>query len=210
MAATVLARSLEWLSQLSQQQNKRRRPSAPTAQQAAGSTAQGDSERKQNLMSCLGWEQDGTSGEWRKGPDPWRGASWDLTPLRHGTRRRWLSGKWVEGAVTVQLDPGPFARGSMRECFRMRHCTEEGSWSTNWVAKSFLSSVHGLAEYEEAVQMQMAAKQYCHRFNSFNPPKPVDILACFVVQLEVLPTVSDSLISLAAGWLMGGWWLMGG
>ena len=131
-AYTILARSLEWLTHPERQSAQS--PTRPDTSRCPPMQSNHLMEQsKYNLMSSLGWQQDGT--EWRKGPDPWQGISWHLLSLRRGTRSRWVGDSWVDNPVTVQIEPAPFTRGSMRECFRMRHCTVSGSPISNWVAK---------------------------------------------------------------------------
>eukprot|EP00656_Telonema_subtile_P035216 TRINITY_DN3919_c0_g2_i7.p1 TRINITY_DN3919_c0_g2~~TRINITY_DN3919_c0_g2_i7.p1 ORF type:complete len:263 (-),score=24.41 TRINITY_DN3919_c0_g2_i7:120-908(-) len=177
-AARVLTRSLEWLIH----QQRPTQPPQPPQPHPANESEATMRQNKHNLMSSLGWEQQG-SGEWLKGPDPWRGLSWNLFPVRRGIRKRWLPDKWVECSVSVQVEPTPFTRGAMRECFRMKSISESGQ-DVNWVAKRFLSTALGVPECEAGIKMQMRAKEHCRAFNSFRPPKPVDILACFMVQLQ--------------------------
>jgi elongation factor 2 kinase len=123
----------------------------------------------------------------------------DFGPVENATKKEYdaVSGAWkADEEVDVLMGKVSVDKGSIRECFqcKVRHRTRAQStegWyhgSKNYFAKRFLPE-RGIAEEAalDDVKMQMTAKFYGDRFNSWLPPKKIDFLQCFVIQLHERP-----------------------
>ena len=126
-------------------------------------------------------------------PDPWADRQLGRLPLQHGVRKRFnpVTREWLTDDVLLKMEPEPFARGSMRCCYRMKAFLT--SFSRNWekasnlVAKQYLSPNVESSEYYRDVQTQMQAKHYSEEYNRRNPPKKVDFIQCWVLELDDRP-----------------------
>ena len=92
----------------------------------------------------------------------------------------------------------PFARGAMRECFRLLKQTQAPNateayrhdWrhASKYVAKRYLDPVAGTkAVFCRDIIMQMEAKLWGAVFDTKHPPKQVDFLQSFLLQLPGRP-----------------------
>ena len=86
----------------------------------------------------------------------------------------------------------------MRRCYRMLKETQAPNvtdeWRSNWrnasayVAKEYKDPAVGTREaFERDVIMQQEAKLWGARFDALHPPKPVDFLQAFLIQLVDRP-----------------------
>lgn len=91
-----------------------------------------------------------------------------------------------------------FAEGAMRRCFRMLKETQAPNitdqWRSDWrhasayVAKEYKDAAVGTREaFERDVVMQQEAKLWGARFNALHPPKPVDFLQAFLIEMVDRP-----------------------
>ena len=86
----------------------------------------------------------------------------------------------------------------MRRCFRLLKETQAPNMSEAWrhdfhhasayVAKSYKDAAVGTREaYERDCKMQQDAKLWGERFDALHPPKPVDFLQCFLLEMVDRP-----------------------
>eukprot|EP01113_Clastostelium_recurvatum_P001530 TRINITY_DN10622_c0_g1_i5.p2 TRINITY_DN10622_c0_g1~~TRINITY_DN10622_c0_g1_i5.p2 ORF type:complete len:845 (-),score=200.72 TRINITY_DN10622_c0_g1_i5:73-2607(-) len=97
--------------------------------------------------------------------------------------------KWCHTATIVIIEPTPFAEGAMRKAYRMRDLSQEGP-ASQMVCKMFKDPSEDRTTYFREVEMQMQAKEIAERFNRRNPPKKVDFVTCFVMELVDRPPVA--------------------
>eukprot|EP01133_Synstelium_polycarpum_P016898 gene16898-20094_t len=91
-------------------------------------------------------------------------------------------GKWIQTATIVITEPTPFAEGAMRKAFRMKDLSAEGPTS-QMVAKLFKDPNEDRMVYFKDVEMQTYAKEIAERFNAKGPPKKIDFVPAFVMEL---------------------------
>ncbi|CAG0922754.1 unnamed protein product, partial [Notodromas monacha] len=126
--------------------------------------------------------------------DPWEKFHLNDYPVEKAKRYRYNALKkiWVEDDVVVKMEPNSFNRGAMRECFRMKKLSnflkhqDWGKESNNYVAKRYMEPVDRSVYFED-VKLQMDAKLWGEEFNRHNPPKKVDIIQMYVVELVDRP-----------------------
>ncbi|GAM21019.1 hypothetical protein SAMD00019534_041940 [Acytostelium subglobosum LB1] len=121
--------------------------------------------------------------------------------------------EWTRGVVAVQMEPKAFASGALRNAHklhirknpviysqgfnRMQHIKYEenkrmnnmklprlfGPANSAYVAK--ISKTEVSAErYFEDVKMQMICKDFSQRYNENNPPKNIDFLSAWVIEIQ--------------------------
>ncbi|VDN30084.1 unnamed protein product [Gongylonema pulchrum] len=99
-------------------------------------------------------------------------------PVRKCKRHRYsaLRQTWTTDIVQVKMHPEPFARGAMRECYRLKKLGSgrNDSWThaQNFVVK----------KYMKAVEKEMDSKLWAEEFNRHNPPKKIDIFQMCVLE----------------------------
>ncbi|KAK6763761.1 hypothetical protein RB195_024190 [Necator americanus] len=126
--------------------------------------------------------------------DPWSQFFMYEVPTTRAKRYRYSSIRktWTEDIVEVRLHQEPFARGAMRECFRLKklpsnsHCCD---WKRahNYVAKRYIQEVDRSVLFED-VKLQMDAKLWAEEFNRYDPPKKIDIVQICVLEMIDMPS----------------------
>ncbi|VDK67551.1 unnamed protein product [Onchocerca ochengi] len=143
------------------------------------------SERNRELIHR--WQQLAT---WcAKHPDdPWVKFHFDTLPVRNCKRHRYSSIHqcWEIDNVQVKLHPEPFARGAMRECYRLkklgsRDKNDDWDHAQNYVAKKYIRSVDKEVLFED-VKLQMDSKLWAEEFNRHHPPKKIDIFQVCILE----------------------------
>lgn len=139
--------------------------------------------------------------------DPWGDLAIHKLPTEYCRRFDYdpATQMWTVTETLLKVEAAPFAEGAMRECFRMKKMTQrivsqffQQDWerASNYVMKRYkdppgapkLSRKDDRARYFDDVQMQMDAKLLGQLFtNERKPPKKVDFLHCFVVELPQRP-----------------------
>lgn len=126
--------------------------------------------------------------------DPWSHFFICDVPIMRAKRYRYSSIRksWSEDIVEVRLNPEPFARGAMRECYRMKklpsNCRQsDWKYAHNYVAKRYIQEVDRSVLFED-VKLQMDAKLWAEEFNRYNPPKKIDIVQMCVLEMIDLPS----------------------
>ncbi|EOD18219.1 hypothetical protein EMIHUDRAFT_95998 [Emiliania huxleyi CCMP1516] len=127
--------------------------------------------------------------------DPWH--SMDVHSLATELAKRWdynsSTRKWELSEVMVKLEREPFAEGAMRECYRMKKMSQVSpsffyrmDWAAcnNYVAKRYKKRETGRGTYFSDIEMQMLSKRLSRHYNALAPPKAVDFLHAFVIEVE--------------------------
>ncbi|KAL6044462.1 Eukaryotic elongation factor 2 kinase [Balamuthia mandrillaris] len=123
--------------------------------------------------------------------------------LRYGFDPRTQT--WHTEPVLVKIEPEPFASGAVRNAYRMK--VYEGHWHHGraWVAKRYKEEVvthqtqqqEGDEEdgkpavlrklYQDDVKLQMHAKYLGELYNERNPPKKVDFISVWMLEMVDRP-----------------------
>jgi len=127
--------------------------------------------------------------------DPWH--SMDVHSLATELAKRWdynsSTRKWELSEVMVKVEREPFAEGAMRECYRMKKMSQVSpsffyrmDWAAcnNYVAKRYKKRETGRGTYFSDIEMQMLSKRLSRHYNALAPPKAVDFLHAFVIEVE--------------------------
>nr|pir hypothetical protein F42A10.4 - Caenorhabditis elegans [Caenorhabditis elegans] len=119
--------------------------------------------------------------------DPWDEFNIHEYPVQRAKRYRYsaIRKQWTEDIVDVRLHPDSFARGAMRECYRLKKCSKHGTsqdWSSNYVAKRYICQVDRRVLFDD-VRLQMDAKLWAEEYNRYNPPKKIDIVQMCVIEM---------------------------
>uniref|UniRef100_A0A1I7X4D7 Eukaryotic elongation factor 2 kinase n=1 Tax=Heterorhabditis bacteriophora TaxID=37862 RepID=A0A1I7X4D7_HETBA len=96
-----------------------------------------------------------------------------------------------ESSITPAKREKPFARGAMRECYRLKKLStlaHVNDWqhAHNYVAKKYIQEVDRCVLFED-VKLQMDAKLWAEEFNRYDPPKKIDIVQMCVLEVIDLP-----------------------
>ncbi|CAI5456392.1 unnamed protein product [Caenorhabditis angaria] len=125
--------------------------------------------------------------------DPWEQFNIQEYPIIRAKRHRYsaIRKQWTEDFVEVRIHPEPFARGAMRECFRMKKLssiTGNNNWAhaQNYVAKRYMQNVDRRTLFDD-VKLQMDAKLWAEEYNRYKPPKKIDIVQMCVLEMIDLP-----------------------
>ncbi|VDO62482.1 unnamed protein product [Haemonchus placei] len=128
--------------------------------------------------------------------DPWSHFFICEVPIMRAKRYRYSSIRktWTEDIVEVRLNPEPFARGAMRECYRLKKLptnSHQSDWkyAHNYVAKRYIQQVDRSVLFED-VKLQMDAKLWAEEYNRYDPPKKIDIVQMCVLEMIDLPSKS--------------------
>ncbi|KAL3981429.1 Alpha-kinase family protein [Acanthocheilonema viteae] len=120
--------------------------------------------------------------------DSWIKFHFDKLPVRDCKRHRYscIQQCWTVDDVKVKLHPEPFARGAMRECYRLKKLGSRGKnedWdhAQNYVAKKYIRSVDKEVLFED-VKLQMDSKLWAEEFNRHHPPKKIDIIQVCILE----------------------------
>jgi hypothetical protein len=101
-------------------------------------------------------------------------------------------GEWVEDEAIVKFQTTAFNAGAMRECYRMKKLSQQpnrGFHALNWrqannyVIKRYKDPNEPPETYFNDVRMQMEAAYWASLFNLMNPPRKIDMLQCYVIEL---------------------------
>uniref|UniRef100_A0A915Q240 Alpha-type protein kinase domain-containing protein n=1 Tax=Setaria digitata TaxID=48799 RepID=A0A915Q240_9BILA len=120
--------------------------------------------------------------------DPWIAFHFDKLPVRNCKRHHYscIQQCWSVDDVRVKLHPEPFARGAMRECYRLKKLgsrSKNDDWdhAQNYVAKKYIRSVDKEVMFED-VKLQMDSKLWAEEFNRHHPPKKIDIFQVCILE----------------------------
>lgn len=92
--------------------------------------------------------------------------------------------KWTTSKVRIKLDTVPFAKGGLRLVYHMQELDCEDDCT--YVAKLSMDANDRDDRdiYFRDVEMQSVAKYYAKLFNEYNPPKNVDFVKAWILQLD--------------------------
>ncbi|TYZ63773.1 hypothetical protein PybrP1_010427 [[Pythium] brassicae (nom. inval.)] len=92
---------------------------------------------------------------------------------------------WTSYRIKVKLDTHPFARGGLRQVFHMQDLSANSSSSSSesYVAKVAINPNENPDTYFRDVEMQAVASKFARLYNSYNPPRRVEFLAAWLLQL---------------------------
>lgn len=97
---------------------------------------------------------------------------------------------WSNTKVTIQIEATPFARGTLRYAYHLNGLATFGTdSSTCYVAKMSIDPYEERESYFEDVKMQTLCKQYADEYNNYKPPKTVDFIKAWLLEL---PSRTDS------------------
>ncbi|CEF70239.1 Eukaryotic elongation factor 2 kinase [Strongyloides ratti] len=93
---------------------------------------------------------------------------------------------WKKDEVYVKKQDKSFARGGMRECFRVKKMdklSNHTNWklAMNYVCKRYIQDVDRNVLFED-VKLQMDSKLWAEEFNRHNPPKKIDIFRVSILE----------------------------
>lgn len=99
------------------------------------------------------------------------------------------SRKWKKSAVQVKLDTTPFSKGSIRLVYHLQDTSDNKKGidnKTTYVAKISMDPRDNANRevYFRDVEMQAIAAFYANQFNEYNPPKKVDFVKAWLLQLD--------------------------
>ncbi|KAF4317806.1 hypothetical protein BBO99_00005323 [Phytophthora kernoviae] len=111
--------------------------------------------------------------------------------------------QWTSSLIKVKIDTEPFAKGGLRQVFHLQDLsvpppalrTSAGdkdsvmSKCTSYVAKIAINPNENPDTYFRDVEMQAVAAKYAKLYNSYNPPRRVEFLEAWVLQL--IPAGAD-------------------
>eukprot|EP00960_Hanusia_phi_P007082 201984-Hanusia_phi.AAC.3 len=90
--------------------------------------------------------------------------------------------EWARTLINVVVHPEAFAEGAMRQAYHMKDLSVVGA-DSRYVLKISKELNEATQIYFDDVAMQMEAKMYAEMYNAKNPPKKVDFLHAYVLQL---------------------------
>ncbi|CAJ0583681.1 unnamed protein product, partial [Mesorhabditis spiculigera] len=129
----------------------------------------------------------------RRAVDPWKKFNIHEMPVLRARRFRYSATRktWTEDFVEIKMCMDSFARGAMRECFRVKKLSSMGynqGWENahNYVAKRYIQEVDKQVIFDD-VKLQLDCKLWAEEFNRNNPPKKIDIVQINVIQILDLP-----------------------
>lgn len=104
------------------------------------------------------------------------------------------SRKWKKSHVTVKLDSTPFSKGNIRLVYHLSDLSlakknlkdKATDKCTTYVAKISMDPRDNANRdvYFRDVEMQAIAAFYAKQFNEYNPPKKVDFVKAWLLQLD--------------------------
>lgn len=106
---------------------------------------------------------------------------------------------WSKKPIRVKIEPKPFAKGGLRRAFHLKDLSFEPTTvyqsqipelsstvrasSASYVAKIAIDPNEDRETYFKDAEMQMYAKQWADRYNKYDPPKRVDFILAYVLEL---------------------------
>nr|XP_020460954.1 eukaryotic elongation factor 2 kinase isoform X2 [Monopterus albus] len=126
-------------------------------------------------------------------PDPWAQFHLEDIETEACIRYRYsaVTEEWAQDQIHIKMAAQPFGKGAMRECFRTKklsNFSHSSNWksASNYVAKRYMETVDRNVYFED-VRLQMEAKLWGEEYNRHRPPKQVDIMQMYVVEMTNRP-----------------------
>jgi len=89
--------------------------------------------------------------------------------------------KWIREETMVKIEMKPFDKGGLRLVF---HMLDLKSPDTPYVAKMSRDTRDDRNVYLEDVRMQGVAAHFAKKFNSYDPPKKIEFLPAYIMELK--------------------------
>ncbi|KAM9995653.1 hypothetical protein ACTFIY_001836 [Dictyostelium cf. discoideum] len=121
-----------------------------------------------------------------------RAIKWEYDPYT-------TTAQWTCTATLVKVEPVPFAEGAFRKAYHTLDLSKSGA-SGRYVSKIGKKPTPRPSYFED-VKMQMIAKKWADKYNSFKPPKKIEFLQSCV--LEFVDRTSSDLICGAEPYVEG-------
>lgn len=90
--------------------------------------------------------------------------------------------QWSSMEVFVCLDEVPFSKGSLRVVYHLQDMNEVG-YDGSYVAKLAIDPDEDPQTYFRDIELQAHCAHYARLYNSYNPPKRVDFIKAWVLEL---------------------------
>jgi hypothetical protein len=128
------------------------------------------------------------NGQSRPDFTPLHADGFDLTGAEKAVRHEFdpRERKWSRTAFLCRIEAKPFAEGAMRTAHRLFDLAATGSDSL-FVVKFSKDTNESPQRFFDDVQMQMEARMWAQKFNERGPPKSVDFIAAYVLELVDRP-----------------------
>lgn len=104
--------------------------------------------------------------------------------------------KWTSSRIKVKIDAQPFGRGGLRQVFHLQDLSviprlgPDGR-PVSYVAKIAIDVNENPDTYFRDVEMQAVASKFAKLYNSYNPPRRVEFLDAWILQLVPLSNSGD-------------------
>ncbi|DBA04053.1 TPA: hypothetical protein N0F65_009400, partial [Lagenidium giganteum] len=90
--------------------------------------------------------------------------------------------QWSSTEVYVALDEVPFSKGSLRVVYHLQDLNEVG-YEGSYVAKLAIDPDEDPQTYFRDIELQAHCARYARLYNSYNPPKRVQFIKAWVLEL---------------------------
>ena len=116
------------------------------------------------------------------------GDGFDLSTAEKAVRHEFDPGerKWSRTAFLCRVEANPFAEGAMRTAHRLFDLAASGPDGL-FVVKFSKDPKESPQRFFDDVEMQMEARMWAQKFNESGPPKAVDFIAAYVLELVDRP-----------------------
>jgi len=125
-------------------------------------------------------DQDSLSTQIKKHPPPdWNDNDY---PLENATKITYNfdAKTWDRKDIKVRIDTEAFDRGGLRLVFHLRDTSD---LETAFVAKLSIDNAVRTVYFDD-VRMQSVAAYFARKYNSYNPPKLVEFISAYVLELK--------------------------
>jgi len=92
------------------------------------------------------------------------------------------TGRWTDTRIKVKIENEPFAKGGLRKAYHLQFCDEVDP-SITYVAKIAIDPDEDRESYYQDAEMQMYAMEWAKRFNQAHPPKSVEFVKVWILEL---------------------------
>ena len=157
-------------------------------------TAEVYEERRRPLLAVMLSGHGGVA----EGPDRNKGAmpdaardhadGFDLSGAEKAVRHEYdpHARAWSRSAFLCIIEPEPFAEGAMRRAHMLTDMAAMGP-DARLVAKFSKDPQESPKRFFDDVEMQTEARLWAQKFNALGPPKPIDFIAAYVLELVDRP-----------------------
>ncbi|KAL6055876.1 Alpha-type protein kinase domain-containing protein [Balamuthia mandrillaris] len=94
---------------------------------------------------------------------------------------------WSQQEVEVKIEKEPFARGGLRKAYHLLDLDLAAKYSDTYVAKMAIDPCEDREVYFQDAEMQMEAKRWAELFNYYNPPKRIEFIDAWLLELVDRP-----------------------